>query len=285
MLLVGASGFVGRQVRARFPAGAELVLAGRSAGTPLDLVETSHADLCRLLARVRPRAVINCAGGVLGSASKLVAINVVAVSRLVAAMRAAVPEARLVQVGSAGEYGAHAGPVAEDAECRPVGEYGLTKLAGTAIVRAAVQDGLDGVVLRLFNPVGPGAPAASLLGRLLAGLRAGGELRLGVTGDVRDFLDVRDAADAIIAAALCPDRLPPVLNLARGRPVPVKEFVDLMLDVAAWRGPVHAEAGNSALPWSCADVSAIDAALGWRATTELRVSLADAWEEARQDSP
>ncbi|GIH24433.1 hypothetical protein Aph01nite_27430 [Acrocarpospora phusangensis] len=277
VLLVGASGFVGRHVRDRFPAGTGLALAGRSAGTPLDLVGTPHADICRLLAEVRPRAVINCAGAVLGSADRLVAANAVAVSRLVAAMREAAPEARLVHVGSAGEYGSHARPVAEDAECRPVGHYGVSKLAGTALVRAAAGDGLDGVVLRLFNPVGPGAPPASLLGRLIAGMRAGHELHLGVTGDVRDFLDVRDAADAIIAAALAPDRLPPVLNLARGRPVPVRELLDLMIDVASWQGRVFAAEGESALPWSCADVSAIEAALGWRATTKLRDSLADAW--------
>ncbi|GAA0415901.1 hypothetical protein Acor_56680 [Acrocarpospora corrugata] len=281
MLLVGASGFVGRHVRERLRAvpGVELVVSGRSLGPArLDLAATALPELSGLLADVRPTAVVNCAGVIHGPAAELVAGNVTGVARLVRAMGDAVPGARLVQVGSAAEYGAHAVPVREDAECRPLGEYGLTKLAGTELVRAAARDGQDAVVLRLFNPIGPGAPVTSVTGRLIAGLRAGGELRLGGTGDVRDFVDVRDAADAIVAAALAPGRLPPVLNLGTGRGVTVRELVTVMIEVADWRGHVVLDDdGGSALPWSCADVAAIRAVLGWQAGTGLRDSLADAW--------
>ncbi|GAA0983370.1 hypothetical protein GCM10009555_055000 [Acrocarpospora macrocephala] len=273
VLLVGASGFVGRHVRERL-GGVEVAAPSRS---DLDLVETPHAQIRRILEDLRPTAVVNCAGVVHGSPERLVAGNVVGVARLARAVGEVVPEARVVHVGSAAEYGAHDVPVGEGAECRPLGEYGLTKLAGTRLVAGVVR---NGVVLRLFNPVGPGAPLGSLTGRLVAGMRAGGELRLGVTSDVRDFVDVRDVAEAIVAAALAPGVLPPVLNVGTGRAVAVRDLVELMIEVASWRGRVvSASEGSSALPWSCADVTAIGAVLGWKARIALRDSLADAWNE------
>ena len=64
------------------------------------------------------------------------------------------------------------------------------------------------VVLRVFNPVGPGAPEESLPGRVAAELRralaSGAEVRLGSLDAVRDFVDARDVADAVIAAAAGP---------------------------------------------------------------------------------
>ena len=66
--------------------------------------------------------------------------------------------ARLVHLGSAAEYGRGPGraPVREDEPARPVGPYGVTKLAGTRLVELARTAGLPAVVLRVFNPVGPG---------------------------------------------------------------------------------------------------------------------------------
>ncbi|MDG4866385.1 NAD-dependent epimerase/dehydratase family protein, partial [Streptomyces sp. T-3] len=104
------------------------------------------------------------------------------------ALREAAPTARLVHLGSAAEYGPtrpHT-PVTEETATRPQGPYGATKLAGTT---AVTTSGLDAVVLRVFNPVGPGAPASSLPGRLAAELlRAGpaGEVRVGDLSAYRD---------------------------------------------------------------------------------------------------
>ena len=78
-----------------------------------------------------------------------------------------------MHLGSAAEYGPGAGGqrVTESAATRPAGLYGATKLAGTVAVTAS---GLDAVVLRVVNPVGPGAPSAGLPGRIAALLREAG---------------------------------------------------------------------------------------------------------------
>jgi len=121
-------------------------------------------------------------------------------------------------------------PITEAQLPRPVGIYGVTKLAW-APRRSSwpVADGLDAVVLRVFNPVGRGAPPSSLPGRLVAQFAdAGGrdEITLGPLGAVRDFVDARDVAGAVLAAITAPAVATPVLNVAAGQGVPVRTLVD-----------------------------------------------------------
>src|ERR1700729_2473950 len=211
LLIVGASGFLGTHVRGQAAAaGIEVVTAGRSAaaGLPgyqhLDLAEDDPARIAAALAAVAPDAVVNCAGATAGDPGTLAAANVSATFALVKAMLVTRLPARLVHLGSAAEYGSTEPgvPVSERTAPRPAGEYGVTKLAGTRLVELAVSAGLDGVTLRVFNPVGPGAPQTRLPGRLVAELHRaldqGTDVRLGSLDAVRDFVDARDVADAVL---------------------------------------------------------------------------------------
>ena len=93
----------------------------------------------------------------------------------------------------------------------------------------AGRPGLDAVVLRVFNPVGPGSPAASLPGRLADELRRAlpdGTVRVGDLSAYRDFVDVRDVAQAVGLAVTAPGPLPPVLNIGSGTATPVRELAE-----------------------------------------------------------
>ncbi len=296
-LLFGSSGFIGAHVRGLLAAdaGVDLVISARPAiggaaprgavavlaGPAVDLATAAPATVTALLHDIAPDVVVNCAGVTGGDAPALVAGNVVAVSTLVRAVAAAAPAARLVHLGSAAEYGrVPAGvAVAESVPAAPLGTYGVTKLAGTALVGAA---GLDAVVLRVFNPIGPGAPAGSLPGRLAAELRRGdGEVRVGSLAAHRDFVDVRDVAGAIVAAALAPGRLPPVVNIGSGRATPLREVADGLAGLAGGDQRISESAPGSArsadVPWQCADATLARATLGWTARTDLATSLRDLW--------
>src|SRR5206468_1837433 len=120
-----------------------------------------------------------------------------------------------------------------------------TKLAGTCLVRTARAAGLDAVVLRVFNAVGAGMPANTLPGRVAAqlrtALRGGGEVRLGSLDTVRDFVDIRDIADAALAAALAlaagPDHIAgkPLGDSAMKPPNPVPIRNPSAIEVAGHR--------------------------------------------------
>jgi nucleoside-diphosphate-sugar epimerase len=208
---------------------------------------------------------------------------------LCAALREAAPGARLVHLGSAAEYGpgTPGRRVTESGATAPAGPYGATKLAGTVAVTAS---GLDAVVLRVGNPVGPGAPPTGLPGRVAALLADAGRdaeatLRLGDLSAYRDFVDVRDVAEAVALAATAPGPLPPVLNIGGGEAVPVRDLVRTLADAAGFRGRIVEEgAGGSArsadVSWQCSDITAARDALGWRPTRSLGVSLEALWAAA-----
>ena len=295
LLIIGASGFLGTHIRRRAcAAGLDVVTAGRSPlpGSPghrlADLAGPTAgqpAAVGAMLADVAPDAVVNCAGATGGPPGELAAVNVDGTYALVQAMLRTA--ARLVHLGSAAEYGPAAPgvPVTEQAPARPAGLYGATKLAGTRLVELAVAAGLDAVVLRVFNPVGPGAPVTSLPGRLAAELRRaladGADVRLGPLDAVRDFVDARDVADAVLAAVTAGSLPHPVLNVGSGQAVPVRALAAGLATVSGCTAGVREDGPgqprSADIPWQQADISLARGDLGWRPRRDLATSLADLW--------
>ncbi|MER5519461.1 NAD-dependent epimerase/dehydratase family protein [Streptomyces sp. NPDC002763] len=290
ILVLGHSGYLGTHVAAGLRAvpGAQVLGGGRSADADhrVDLASVRPEQLAKTLAAVAPDTVVNCAGATGGDAVGLAEVNARGPAVLCAALRDAVPAARLVHLGSAAEYGPGTpdAPVTESAPTSPAAPYGATKLAGTVAVTAS---GLDAVVLRVGNPVGPGAPAASLPGRITALLREAGAdpeavLRLGDLSAYRDFVDVRDVARAVLLAATAAGPPPPVLNVGGGRAVPVRELVHALAARAGFRGRIEESSGGSVrsarVSWQCSDISAAERALGWRPAHTLEDALAALWE-------
>ncbi len=111
--------------------------------------------------------------------------------------------AKLVFASSAAVYGPSPRPLEESCALGPDDVYGVSKVSGEQLIRLASQrgDGPDGVVLRLFNTIGPNDPNPHLIPRLVSELRGGGRcLRLGNLQSVRDYVYVDDVARAILAA-------------------------------------------------------------------------------------
>jgi NDP-hexose 4-ketoreductase len=296
LLIIGAGGFLGAHIRRlALAAGLDVVTAGRSPlpGSPrhlrADLATDGPAAIAAMLATVAPDAVVNCAGAISGPPAALAAANIDGIYALVTAMLKHAA-ARLVHLGSAAEYGAAESgvPVTEQAAARPAGMYGVTKLAGTRLVGTAAAAGLDAVVLRVFNPVGPGAPLASLPGRLAAELRRaltdGTDVRLGPLDAVRDFVDARDVADAVLAAVTAGSLPHPVLNVGSGRSLPVRAMVSALIAASGCPAVVREDAPGQPrspdIPWQQADISRARDDLGWRPCRDLATSLADLWAAA-----
>ncbi len=298
VLLFGASGFLGRAVAealARDPRVGSLIRVGRQEPADQswvrhDLVVGTVDELARLLRDTQPEIVVNCTGRLSGDTVELVEANVLVTARLVEAVATVIPAARLVVLGSAAEYGVvpFGQSVTEDDSTSPVAEYGVTRLAGTQLVRLAAEEGrLDAVVLRVFNPIGPGLPAENLLGRAAASMRTALErgddhIRLGPLDAFRDFVDVRDVAAAIRAAALADKVKEPVLNVGSGVAVTARDAVTLLAEVAGFTGRVLesavAPARSSAVNWIAADLTKINKLLGWAPTYDLRDSVLAGWE-------
>ncbi|HUA29039.1 MAG TPA: NAD-dependent epimerase/dehydratase family protein [Streptosporangiaceae bacterium] len=295
LLILGASGFLGGHVWRRATlAGADVVTAGRCAlpESPLhhrlDLAAGDPEPVAEIIASVAPDVVANCAGAVAGPPDALAAANITGPATLVRAMHLAGTSARLVHLGSAAEYGGAEppDPLDESAPPRPGAMYGVTKLAGTRLIELGRAAGLDAVALRVFNPVGAGAPDGSLPGRVAAQLRraldSGADVRLGPLDAVRDFVDARDVAAAVLAAATAAELPHAVINVGSGTGVPARTLVKELVAVAGYDGPVHEDSAGSArsgdLDWQQSDISRARADLGWRPEHDLASSAADLWE-------
>ncbi|GGO38901.1 hypothetical protein GCM10012286_14630 [Streptomyces lasiicapitis] len=290
ILVLGSTGYLGGHIAERLRAlpGARLLTGGRApdADVRCDLATDVPGTLAELFARAAPDAVVNCAGAVGGGAVTLAEVNARGPAALCEALRAAAPGARLVHLGSAAEYGpcARGARTAEDAPARPLAPYGATKLAGTL---AITTSGLDAVVLRVTNPVGPGAPTAGLPGRLTAELRRAAEqsphdtIRVGDLSSYRDFVDVRDVAEAVTLAITTPHPLPPILNIGSGQSVPARDLAHGLVRAAAFRGRIEetltGSGRSAAVPWQCADITAAARELGWQPAFTLTESLAALW--------
>lgn len=303
LMVLGARGFLGGHVcRRAGDAGLDVVTAGRAplpgsrAHCLLDLGAQDPAQLAETLRVLAPDIVVNCAGLTSGSVDELAAVNVTGTHDLVRAMLMRGTQARLVHLGSAAEYGPGepGKPVAESAPPRPASAYGVAKLAGTHLVELGRAEGLDAVVLRVFNPVGPRAPAGILPGRVAAEIRraltTGTEIRLGPLDAVRDFVDTSDVADAVLAAALAPAlpaaALPEaVINVGSGTGVAARTLVREFAAIAGYAGPVHESSDGSSrsapLSWQQADIGRARQVLGWRPRRALTISLTDLWADYR----
>jgi 3-dehydroquinate synthetase/nucleoside-diphosphate-sugar epimerase len=274
-------------VRAPLPPAMRARLAGeRYRYRPIDLRDT--AGVVRLLAEFAPTCIIHLAAALRDQPlAELLDSNVGAAASLLDALVGAKLESCRVVLGSTGGvYGAapaHALPLREDLRGTPVDLYSLTKQTSEDATRIlAERFGLRVVWARLFNLVGPGQDERHLFGRIaaqLAAIRAGlrrAELELGDLAPTRDFLDVRDAADALWLLARHGE---PGLayNVASGCETRIGDALALLLEVA---GPGVAvelraappRANDIARHWG--DIARIRA-LGFAPQVPLRESARD----------
>jgi NDP-hexose 4-ketoreductase len=300
VLVLGAGGFLGRHVSLRLSElGIDHVRVGhRDTGEldgTIDLVSSTQHDVDQVIARAAPTAVINCAGATRGSTAELIQGNVVAVHALLMSLAWSAPTARIVQLGSSAEYGGAPSNtrMAESFPANPSSAYGLTKLAATELVIRSRRQGTDGVVLRIFNVSGPGSPGSTMLGRLIDELSAAPHeptVTLDSLEGWRDYVDVRDVADAVCRAATIGGPLPPVINVASGQAVQTREWVNDLIAVSRpnvtiiERANPHGthKASAGAVAWQCADNSLARDRLHWSPRVDLKTSLSDTWTAHQQ---
>src|SRR5262249_44853684 len=121
--------------------------------------------------------------------------NVLATQRLLEAVVAARPGARVVYASSSSVYGNQPRyPTREDDVPRPFSPYGVTKLAGEHLVSLYAENrGISTVSLRYFTVIGPRQRPDMALSRLCAAALTGARFpRYGDGSQIREFTYVGD---------------------------------------------------------------------------------------------
>lgn len=214
VVVAGAGGWIGRTLR-------DIALRSPEFEDWSILALSRHRRVSELLAALTDSnaaiTIVNLAGRRQGTWLDLQASNVDYVSQLASeASSLGVP---FLQIGSAAEYGPSSGnPLSEQATCRPVSEYGRSKLEGTQAVLSHLDPG-SVTVARPFNVLGCSPPEQSIQAdiqrRLKDAVATGHPPLLEQPDVVRDFLPVQEVAYRLLS--LVPHvGTEPIVNICSG---------------------------------------------------------------------
>ena len=302
ILVTGARGFVGTH----------LVAALRARGH--DVLETDRAPLDGMLAvdvtdepavrgafeLARPDAVAHLAGQALVPESlrdpaRTVDVNVRGTQHVLeaaASLAADSTRVRVLVTSSADVYGVQpvdAYPLRETAAPSPRNPYAASKVAAEALALAYARSfGVDAVVTRAFNHIGPGQDerfaVAGFAAQIARAATTGDPIvRVGNLDARRDVLDVRDVCEAYASLLEGAGAAGEVYNVCSGTATPVRELLRNLITAA--RVPVEVREDPDRLrpadiPMSVGDASKLRAATGWTPRIPLAAALRAVYADA-----
>lgn len=237
-MVTGANGFVGKHLcnalhRAEFAVAPYVRNRHDARGWSLDHIAMS-------LEAHKPDVVFHLAGATTGDVATMQAANVEFATCLLAAIDSTQQAPLVIVAGSAAEYGpvqTDGGALEESAVCRPMSDYGRTKLQQTELVLSwAKASGRRAIVARIANPVGAGMSPSLAVGSFCAQVAAmpqsGGVLSVGDIESERDFMAVEDTAAQLIGLATVPTAGGQIVNVCSGVPTRVSTFVSALQDLS-----------------------------------------------------
>jgi UDP-glucose 4-epimerase len=180
-------------------------------------------------------------------------------------------------------------PCKENGPLAPISPYGSTKLDAESKVTEFINTlGNSGTSLRFFNVVGTAShelldnSVENLVPIVLGKLNKGeAPVIFGTdypTEDgtcVRDYVDVRDIAQAHLVAANATGAIPPIINVGTGRGASVREIINLVLDAVNKSDTEVIEAPRRAgdPAFLCANVDLAATEMGFKSKYSLEESI------------
>lgn len=285
VLVTGASGFLGRPcleaLRAR---GVELHALSSKAREEAG-VRWHHGDLLDagvaqdLMQRVRPSHLLHLAWYVVPGRFWQAEENLAWLQASLGLARAFAQAGgrRMVGAGTCAEY-AWQGELCVEGQSllAPQSLYGAAKLAlGQTWQAYATSQGLSCAWGRLFFLHGPGEAPGRLVPSVLQALGQGQPAACTHGQQVRDFLSVQEAAEALVAL-LCSEVQGPV-NVASGQPLPLAKLLGELGRLAGH--PEGIQLGAIAAPaqepnFLVADVRRLHQEVGWQPRLSWQEALA-----------
>jgi GDP-4-dehydro-6-deoxy-D-mannose reductase len=303
VLITGITGFSGSHLAERLVAGGDIVHGFafeeppyRNLAAIADKVRMYRGDITRVedlraaIAAASPDVLVHLAGQAIPTEAArdpvaAVRVNVLGSAAVIASVDER-PGTALVIASSADVYGAtDRSLVNEDAPVHPANTYAATKVAVEALARELGDRRQRAVViLRPTNQIGPRQHpglAASAFAKQIAEAEVKQRepiIKHGSLEAKRDFLDVRDMAEAYARAMTIRAPGTHLFNVGTGRAVAIDEILNGLLSLA--RIPVRAELDpervRTGVPLSLAlDSTRFRTATGWAPRIDLRTSLRD----------
>jgi len=251
----------------------------------VDLLDRSA--LASVISEVFPHIIVHLASGLRDDPSEhLLRTNVLGMENLYhAAVESGAPLQSIV-VGSSGSiYGIVPDellPVTESMAPAPFDMYSISKCAQESVARMLGRRfQISTMIARIFAVVGPGQDERHICGRLaaqIASIETGDrlpEVTVGPLTTTRDFIDVRDVAEALVQIAVGGEE--GIYNVGTGRETPIQLVFDELVRLARTATPPAMKQGPARaidMPRNVAQISRL-ASLGFEPRFGLRQSLVD----------
>ena len=195
---------------------------------------------------------------------------------------------RILSVGSSEEYGIVKDkdiPLVESAPLNPINPYAVARVSQELLSKTYIDGyGLDIIITRSFNHVGPGQKAifaipsfAKQIVQIKKEGKSEGILRVGDTDIIRDFLDVRDVVRAYYLL-FQKGKTGEIYNVCGGRGISLKKIIKQIADYLKIK--VDLEIDKSLVrpndsPVIIGDNKKIRDELGWKPEISLNKSIID----------
>lgn len=314
ILVTGATGFVGLYViDALVAAGVApqrifgMCQTAETAGqiqNPIvqDLVD--HAGVDKMVLELKPCAIIHLAAIAMprhAARDRSLAwkINFEATRILADAALQAESETRFVFAGSSESYGKSfnnsKGPISEEAPLQPGNVYAATKAAADVMLGQMQLDGLSLVRFRAFNHTGAKQTKgyvvpdfADQIVQIEQGKQAP-EIHVGNLQAKRDFLDVRDVANAYVSAlGLEANELPQsAINVSSGSPCTIQSILEILLSLTDIEISVKVDQDRlrpSEVPLASGNNQKLKTIFGWDQKYTLENTLQSVLDDLRAHS-
>ncbi|HZT04135.1 MAG TPA: GDP-mannose 4,6-dehydratase [Steroidobacteraceae bacterium] len=308
--ITGARGFVGPYVAKALTrlsgVHAEIIATAKEGGQhpmlgsvlPLDV--TDGAAVAALIRDARPSHVVHLAGIAAVAESNADPdttwrVHLHGTLNLARAILRHCPACWLLNIGSGLVYGESAKsglPLDETTLLAPTDEYSASKAAADLALGAFAPRGLKCVRLRPFNHSGPGQSEAFVIpsfamqiARIEAGL-APPVIRVGHLDSERDFLDVRDVADAYALVIAKSESIAAgtALNIASRVPRRIGDILKALLELSTKKITIVSDQTrmrSTDTPRFIGSAERAKALLGWSPRFKFDDTLADVLRHCR----
>lgn len=279
VLVTGEQGFVGRYlVKHLKDSGDDVVGFGAH-----DIRDREKVE--EIVLRLRPEVIYHLAGvSFVPDAEKnfkdALDVNVLGTEHLISACKSLSHPPTFVLASSGEVYGKIKSiPISEDTPAKPANNYSLSKLFAEEVVRKRSRDGIvRGVILRLFNHIGPGQREDFVVANFTAQLKSGKkELKVGNLSAKRDFSDVRDVVKAYRLAA---EQGSGTYNIGSGESYSIQEILDKLIQISGAEVEIvqdPARMRGPEVPEIKADITKAKRDLGWNPEFSIDETLGFIW--------
>ncbi len=184
---------------------------------------------------------------------------------------------RFIATGSQAEYGVV--PMSEnqteDRMPDPFTAYGTCKVAACYLSRQLAKElGIEWIWGRIFSLIGRYEPSGRMLPDLYAALTRGEQFNISSCRQNWDYLDVYDAAEAILALAL-KGRGGKIYNIAHGEYRPLRQYTEELYKILGQRGKIIYGDDPSPLVSLQPSVDKIRQDTGWQPKRSFEQSIRD----------